>query len=1828
MIRFENAADATAPAQVVTVTQVLDEDLDPRTFRVDDFGFADFRSEQPANASFFQTRIDRTEEQGIFIDVSARIDTTTRTITWVFTSIDPETGEVPVDATKGFLQPNDETGRGDGFISYTIKARRTVETGTVIDAEARIVFDTQGPIDTPPIFNTLDAGKPSSAVQALPATSESTQFTVSWSGTDDEGGSSIRDYDVYVKTNDGAWTLWLFNTTDTEGVFEGEGGNSYAFYSVARDNAGNVEAAPAVADASTLVLGQTGSISGIVFNDIDADGTRDADEAGLAGWTVFLDGDADGVLDNTESSTVTDALGNWRFDGLQPGSYPVTLVKQADFDVTAPATGVHSVTLVGGDTADDRAFGVLPLGSISGTQFEDTDGDGVFDAGEQGVAGWTMFLDDDGDGQLDAGERSTVTAADGTYTFTGLRAGSYRVAQVIPEGWIQTLPGTASANTSVVTLSGSLASISLPACACGGTITTVAAQQAGWDEQLTELDSLRADPVFADLDGRGVRVVVIDTGIDRSHEFFDGRIVYQYDFADNDADATDVNGHGTHVAGVIGGEDALFGGVAPGVELIVLKVFGDDGSGSFRHLERALQWVVANADAYNIGVVNLSLGDGGNWGDAVSRYGLGDEFAALQAQSIISVAAAGNNYAQVNALGVAYPAADPAVLAVGAVWSGDFGGPWRFGNGGVDEATGADHIASFSQRDDELLDAFAPGARLTSAAIGGGVRSMQGTSQSAAYVSGVAALAQQAAREHLGRSLTVEEFRTLLVSTATWIHDGDDERDNVVNSELDFPRLDAKGLIQALMALAPANGGGTGGDGGGGTGDDGEPPALPSTDGGAIDVVLAVDEDRGDVNFGAFELASLGGTVFDDLDGDGVQDAGEAGIVGATVFVDLDGDGVLDAGEAGTTTGAGGAWSLTNLGPGTLTVAETLPAGWARTTVASHAVAITSGLVATGLDFGRRDIAPVAVDDTANVVEGQTVTGNVLDNDSDPGRVDNALLSVSLIEGPAMGSLILNADGSFSYTAAKPFTGVVSFRYLVSDGVSTDEGRADITVLPDGSFVPGTVSGKVFDDLDGDGVQDAGEAGIAGATVFLDADTDGVLDAGETSTTTSTGGAWSFGGLAAGTVTVADVLPAGWQRTTVASHAVVITSGVVATGLDFGRRDIAPVAVDDGASVVEGQTVTGNVLDNDSDPGRADNGLLSVSLLEGPATGSLTLNADGSFSYTAAKPFTGVVSFRYLVSDGVSTDEGQADITVLPDDSFVPGTVSGAVFDDLDGDGVQDAGEAGIAGATVFLDADTDGVLDAGETSTTTGAGGTWTFGGLAAGTVTVADVLPAGWQRTTVASHAVVITSGVVATGLDFGRRDIAPVAVDDGASVVEGQTVTGNVLDNDSDPGRADKALLTVSLIEGPATGSLTLNADGSFSYTAAAGFVGNASFRYAVSDGVSSDEGLVQITVLHDMLRVQQFSGRHDGFEVVFSRPFASAGLDVGGLSGDVVVTNEGGQVVPGSLFLAADGLSARFLATGAGLADGVYQVKLVSGAQAWRDLTGSTLDGNADGTPGDHWLGSFTVAKGGAVTVGLADVARGPGQALGLAPADTGLQLRLSNGSGVTAVSFVLAYDPALLGVATLQRGSGLPAGATFSATELTAGRISVQIASATALAAGSVNLAMLVATVPAGAAYGAAQVLDVQNLQVNAGAIAALDNDATHVAAFPGDLNGDRAHTNADLVLMDALLAGSLSRLDAYPRIDAALLGDANGSGSFDGIDSLRFGQALAGTGSAIVRLPGSPPPPPPVVTPPAPPVVKVPPVVKPITPPSSSWVTPLVSLSATVSANTSIRVTV
>src|SRR5262249_410039 len=106
--------------------------------------------------------------------------------------------------------------------------------------------------------------------------------------------------------------------------------------------------------------------------------------------------------------------------------------------------------------------------------------------------------------------------------------------------------------------------------------------------------------------GNGYSVAIIDTGIDYNNPalgrgFGSGhRRAAGWDFVNNDGDPMDDNGHGTHVAGIIGSSDATYGGIAPGVNFIALKVLDASGSGSFGNVDSALQWVASHQAQYHI----------------------------------------------------------------------------------------------------------------------------------------------------------------------------------------------------------------------------------------------------------------------------------------------------------------------------------------------------------------------------------------------------------------------------------------------------------------------------------------------------------------------------------------------------------------------------------------------------------------------------------------------------------------------------------------------------------------------------------------------------------------------------------------------------------------------------------------------------------------------------------------------------------------------------------------------------------------------------------------------------------------------------------------------------------------------------------------------------------------------------------------------------------------------------------------------------------------------------------------------------------------------------
>jgi subtilisin family serine protease len=126
---------------------------------------------------------------------------------------------------------------------------------------------------------------------------------------------------------------------------------------------------------------------------------------------------------------------------------------------------------------------------------------------------------------------------------------------------------------------------------------------------LIGLTQMRNDSRFTGIDGSGMTVAVLDTGLDRNHSLISPNYLAGVDFVNGESNPTDRQGHGTHVSGIVGASDEDIG-VATDSNLIGLKVLGDNGYGSNTDIQEALQWVLDNRQKYNIVAVNMSLGSG------------------------------------------------------------------------------------------------------------------------------------------------------------------------------------------------------------------------------------------------------------------------------------------------------------------------------------------------------------------------------------------------------------------------------------------------------------------------------------------------------------------------------------------------------------------------------------------------------------------------------------------------------------------------------------------------------------------------------------------------------------------------------------------------------------------------------------------------------------------------------------------------------------------------------------------------------------------------------------------------------------------------------------------------------------------------------------------------------------------------------------------------------------------------------------------------------------------------------------------------------------------
>ncbi len=256
--------------------------------------------------------------------------------------------------------------------------------------------------------------------------------------------------------------------------------------------------------------------------------------------------------------------------------------------------------------------------------------------------------------------------------------------------------------------------------------------------------------------GLGVKIGIIDSGINYNHPDLDGVYISGYDFVQNDNDPMDVYGHGTHVAGTACAEDDNFGvvGVAPNCALYSLRVLNDDGVGQWSRVIAAMDWAVTN----KLQVVNLSLGSSKNPGTAVKTA-----FDNAEKAGIVIVAAAGNS-GNIAGKGnnIIYPAKYASVIAVGATDS-------------------ADKRASFSSTGSEL-EIMAPGVSVLSTWNDSTSYSNpqpicidsacyykygSGTSMASPHVAGVAALViTKGVIDANGNGRTNDEVRQKMNSTA------------------------------------------------------------------------------------------------------------------------------------------------------------------------------------------------------------------------------------------------------------------------------------------------------------------------------------------------------------------------------------------------------------------------------------------------------------------------------------------------------------------------------------------------------------------------------------------------------------------------------------------------------------------------------------------------------------------------------------------------------------------------------------------------------------------------------------------------------------------------------------------------------------------------------------------------------------------------------------------------------------------------------------------------------------------------------------------------------
>jgi len=472
--------------------------------------------------------------------------------------------------------------------------------------------------------------------------------------------------------------------------------------------------------------------------------------------------------------------------------------------------------------------------------------------------------------------------------------------------------------------------------------------------------------------------------------------------------------------------------------------------------------------------------------------------------------------------------------------------------------------------------------------------------------------------------------------------------------------------------------------------------------------------------------------------------------------------------------------------------------------------------------------APVANDDTVSTDDNGSVLISPVGNDTDP---DNNLddSTVTIVSGPAMGTLTQNEDGTFTYEADAGASGQDSFIYQVCDSEGLcDQATVTIDIAP---IAHPPVAEK-------DSASTPEDTAVTVDVAANDTDVDGDLVAAS---------AILVSEPAHGTVvsngdgTFTYTPDANWFGTDAFSYEICDTTGrcaIAVVEVQVNPVNDTPVAEDDSVTTNEDTGVTFSVAGNDSD---VDNNLdtSSAVVTTVPANGTVTKNADGTFTYVPNANFNGTDSFKYQICDTEGLcDTATVDITVNPvNDAPVAADDSASTDED--------------APVTIAVTGnDSGGPADEDQTLTLTAvsdpAHGT---AEMVDGQVVYTpdpDYNGADSFTYTVCDSGGLCDTATVTVGV--AALNDPPVANDDSAVLDEDNSEVISATSNDSDvDGNLDPS--SAEIVSYPSHGSLVSNGDGTFTYTPNADYNGADSFSYEVCDTgtpVFCDTATVNLTV----------------------------------------------------------------------------------------------------------------------------------------------------------------------------------------------------------------------------------------------------------------------------------------------------------------------------------------------------------------------------------------------